>query len=75
MTSLVRNEQKKLLATAVNNLGGASVVTGVIAPVAGYVLGSLQIDDPLRLASFVVIWMFVGGTLLVVARGILKGLI
>ncbi len=53
---LVRNEQNKLLATAVNNLGIASVVTGVIAPMAGYILGSLAIDDPLRLASFVVVW-------------------
>ena len=75
MSVLVRNEQKKLLATAVNNLGVTSVAAGVIAPTVGYLLGSLPIDDPFRLLSYVVIWLFVGGSLLMGARRLLKGLV
>ena len=74
MTTLVRNEQTKLLANALNNLGVASIVTGVIAPTAGYLFGSLEIDDPFRLLSFVVVWLFIGGSLLMGARRLLRGL-
>ena len=71
----VRNEQTKLLATAVNNLGVAVLVTGGIGPIVGYVMGSLPIDDPLRLVSFVVICSGNGVGLLRVARTILEDLV
>lgn len=70
----VRNEQTKLLATAVNNIGVACIVTGAISPLAGYALGVLQIDDPLRLLSFIMICAITGVSLLMGARRILKDL-
>jgi hypothetical protein len=41
--SLVYNERTKLLATALNNTGVATVVTAVIAPVAAFLYGSAAI--------------------------------
>ena len=70
--SLVRNEQAKLLATALNNLGVACVVTGGIAPAAAYVIGSLQVEDPLRLASAGVVWLAIGAALFRVAQRALE---
>lgn len=51
----IRNEQRKLLATAVNNLGVAIIVAGVIAPTVGYFYGTFAIGDPLRLLSLAAI--------------------
>ena len=74
MSLLVHNEKTKLLATALNNLGVASIVTGAFAPVAAHILGSLTTDDPLRLASVVVIWLAVGVGLFAGAHRILREL-
>jgi len=38
--SLVHNERVKLLATALSNTGVATVVTAIIAPIAGFLYGS-----------------------------------
>ena len=73
-TSVIRNEQRKLLATAVNNLGVAIVVTGVVAPTVGYFYGTLLVADPLRLVSLTSIYAIVGGLVLVNARAIMGGL-
>lgn len=47
----VRRKQTRLGATAMNNLGVATNVAGVVAPPASYLFGTLQIDHPLRLPS------------------------
>ena len=70
--SLVHNERRKLLATVLNNLGVACVVTGGIAPAAAYVIGSLQVEDPLRLASAGVVWLAIGAALFRVAQRALE---
>lgn len=72
--SLVRNEKAKLFATALNNLGVACVVTGGIAPAAAYLIGSLQVDDPLRLASAGIVWLAIGAMLFVGAQRALEEL-
>ena len=41
--SLVRNERIKLVATALSNTAVATVVTAIIAPVAGFLYGSSPI--------------------------------
>ena len=74
LTPAIRNEQIKMLATAVNNLGVACIVTGAISPLAGYFLGVLQIEDPLRLLSFIMICVVTGVSLLLGAQRILKDL-
>jgi hypothetical protein len=38
--SLIRNEQTKLLATALNNTAVATVATAIIAPMAAFLYGS-----------------------------------
>ena len=63
-----------MLANALNNMGVAAVVTGVIAPGAAYLLGTFAIDDPLRFLSLVVIWSFAGIVLLGIVQRILRGL-
>ena len=74
MNPAIRNEQTKLLASAINNLGVAAIVTGVIAPTTGYVLGSLSVDDPLRLLSFVMICLLGGVFMLHRAQRTLENL-
>ncbi len=74
MSVVIRNEQTKLLASAINNLGVAFLVTGVIAPVTGYMLGSLAVDAPLRLLSFVMICLVGGALLLHRARRTLEAM-
>ena len=73
-TAAVRNEQRKLLANALNNVGVAAVVTGVIAPGAAYLLDTLVLDDPLRLLALVVIWTALGMGFMNAAQHVLKGL-
>lgn len=73
-TAAIRNEQTKYLATAANNLGVASVVTGAIGPVATYLTGVLQIDDPLRLASTCVVWLAIGISCIFASRRVLEEL-
>jgi hypothetical protein len=38
--SLIENERTKLLATAMNNTAVATIVTAIVAPVAGFLYGS-----------------------------------
>lgn len=64
-----------MLATAVNNLGVATVAAGAIAPIVGFYVGTLDVEDPLRLASFVVICLAAGVALLRLARLILEDLV
>ena len=75
MQAAIRNEQTKLLATAINNLGVATIGAGAIAPIVGFYVGTLDVDDPLRLASFVVVCLAAGASLLRLARLILEDLV
>ena len=75
VSAAVQNGQTKLLATAINNLGVAVIVAGIIAPTAGYLFGSLQIDDPLRLLSVVGMYGVIGAFALLRARRILEALV
>ena len=75
VSATVRNEQTKLAATAVNNLGVATLVAGVIGPTAGYLFGSLHVDDPLRLLAVGSMYGVIGGFALVRARRLLVALV
>ena len=69
----IRNEQRKLLATALNNLGVAIIVAGVIAPTVGYFYGTFAVADPLRLLSLIAIYSTGGVVVLTGARAIMGG--
>jgi len=75
MNVAIRNEQTKLLVGAINNLGVAAIVTGVIAPTTIFVLGSLPVEDPLRLLSFVSICLVTGVFMIHRARRTLESLV
>lgn len=70
----IRDEQRKLLATAVSALGVAIIVAGVIAPTVGYFYGTFEVGDPLRLLSLLVIYTLSGGKVLRSVRAIMGGL-
>ena len=55
----MHNEQIRLAATALNNLGIASVVTGVFVPLAAYGYGTARMDNGF-FAAFVCLWMTAG---------------
>jgi hypothetical protein len=74
--SLIHNERLKLTATLLNTLAAATVVTGVIAPLAAVVLG-VQAAGRVSTAIFVLaatIWFLFGPTLHFSARYVLGGL-
>lgn len=74
LSTFVQNEQTKLLATAINNIGVALIVAGIIAPSVGYVFGTLRLDGPLQLLAIVSTYGIAGCFLLAGARRVLKGL-
>ena len=67
-------ERWKLLATALNNLGVASIVTGGIAPAAAAMVGTLAEDDPWRLSAVIVIWISIGVVFMLTAHRVLQEL-
>ncbi len=69
------NEQIKLLATAISNVGVAFVVIGFVTPItaASFNLSGI---GPLRsdTAVFTLIWLFTGIGIHLIARRILQGI-
>jgi hypothetical protein len=56
----IHNEGIKLLASTLNSLGIASIVTGAVAPIASFVYGLGQPASPGRLFGAIVAWLVVG---------------
>jgi len=71
--SLDPNEQVKLTATAFNNVGVASIVTGVIVPLATQISAS-SAPGGTYWGWFVVLWLAVGCGFHAFGRSFLKGL-
>jgi len=68
--SLVRNERIKLVATALSNTAVATVVTAIIAPVAGFLYGSSPIASswwPLM----GIVWLLAGLSLHIIGQLVL----
>lgn len=60
----VRNERRKLLASGLNTLAGATVTVGALAPTASIVYGmTVPIRPGAEVALVVAIWM-IGGVIL-----------
>jgi hypothetical protein len=72
--SLVQNERTKLLAGALNNLGVASVVTGLLGPAAAFLYGSEANTWTWRWALIGAVWFFAGITLHISAQAVLRRL-
>jgi hypothetical protein len=72
--SIVHNEQTKPTAKALNNVAVATIIAGVLRPIAALVLDSrsAQTDSIAVLTSAA--WLFVGWILHLVARLVLLGL-
>ena len=73
MTDAVHNERVKLTATAINNVGVAAVVTGVIVPVAAFAYRTApsSADYPLwYFIGFLVVWFMGGLTCHFLARNV-----
>ena len=70
----VHNEQTKLLATAVGNVAVAFVVIGFVTPITAASFSVTGIT-PLRsdTAAFILVWLFAGAGLHLIARRILRG--
>ena len=73
--SAAHNEQIKLLATAISNVGVAFVVIGFVTPItaASFNLGGV---GPLSsgTAAFTLVWLFTGIGIHLIARRILRGI-
>lgn len=72
--TLVHNESVKLLATTLNNVGIASIVTGVVAPSVGFIYGVGQPIPPLKLFGAVLAWLAVGVALHLMSQRVLRRL-
>jgi hypothetical protein len=74
-SAAVHNEQVKLAATALNNIGVASIVTGAIVPLVAHMAagpsGAAAIGYSWR---FVVLWLVLGVGWHMLGRLLLKGL-
>jgi hypothetical protein len=75
--SLILNERTKLLATALNNLGVATLIAGVIAPAANVLYGMTNPTGLHPWPSVALIgccWLFSGVTLHLAAQLVLRRL-
>jgi hypothetical protein len=73
---LIQNERVKLTATWLNTLAAATIVTGVLAPIAAFVFG-LPASGALSVRTFLfaaVAWLLLGMILHWVARYVLGSL-
>ena len=68
--NLIHNERIKLLATALSNTAVATVVTAIVAPIAGLLYGSTVIASS-RWALIGAAWLLGGLSLHVVAQLVL----
>lgn len=70
-----RNEQRKLLASLMNTVAGATVAVGVLAPAAGILYG---LSSPVRSTPTMIVvmtvWLASTAILHLFARGILRGI-
>ena len=69
--NLIQNERTKLLATALNNVSVATVVTGIIAPIVGFLYGSPSAAASKWWWLIGAAWLIVGGGLHVAAQAVL----
>ena len=58
--SLIENERTKLLAIALNNVGVATIITGVIAPAAAVLYGNGAILSGIRALAIGAVWLLAG---------------
>ncbi|ATN35543.1 hypothetical protein ACO34A_17200 [Rhizobium sp. ACO-34A] len=75
--SLVRNEQKKLLANALDRASTACFTVGIATPVAGYLYNIGNFGTAIsggRLMVGIALWLFSAIALHLMARRVLKGL-
>ena len=72
--NLAHNESIKLLATMLNYVAVACIVTGVVAPTAGFVYGVGQPVQAWRVVAAVLAWLVVGTGLHPIAQRVLRGL-
>jgi len=70
--TLVHNESVKLLAATINNVGIASIVTGVVAPSAGFIYGVGQPMQSVRVFGAVLAWLAVGVGLHLISQRVLR---
>ncbi len=66
--SLIHNERTKLLATGLNNIAVATIVTAIVAPVAGFLYGSPTAAATKWWPLIGIIWLFVGATIHLAAQ-------
>ncbi len=70
-----RNEQRKLLATLMNTVAGATVTVGVLAPAAGLLYGlSVPVRSTFQIGIVVSAWLVTASVLHLTARRILRGI-
>ena len=75
MTKLVTNEQTKLLATSLNNLGIATVVAGSIGPLIAKTYGAANANGFVLPALLAFVYLVAGVALMLIARLVLKDLV
>ena len=75
MTKLVRNEQTKLLATGLNNLGIATIVAGVIAPLIARSYGASSVNGFALSGLLAMVYLCAGALLMFFARDKLRELV
>ncbi|MFL5092785.1 MAG: hypothetical protein ACJ8D7_20670, partial [Xanthobacteraceae bacterium] len=69
--SLIHNERTKLLASALNNTGVATVVTAIIAPIVGFPYGSPSAAATKWWPLIGLVWLLVGLGLHIAAQVVL----
>lgn len=75
MSDLVRTEQTKLLATAINNVAVAFVIIGFVTPITALSFGIVNAPPPTaRTILFALAWVCAGLVLHWLARRALRGL-
>jgi hypothetical protein len=72
--SLIRNEQTKLTATALNNVAVAFVIAGFVGPAVALGYGSNAVPQGAITIFVSIVWLFVGFILHSIAKLILRGL-
>jgi hypothetical protein len=75
MTKLVQNEQTKLLATGLNNLGIATIVAGAIAPLIARSYGASSVSGFVLPGLLAIVYLLIGASLMLIARVVLKDLV
>lgn len=69
--SLVHNERIKLAATALNNLGVATLATGIVAPAIGFLYGTANPETHGWWLLIGVAWLLAGAALHFMAQIVL----